>query len=63
MSELRCELCGRFMPYDMDTPAYVEGKSGNDRYQPPELVPAHWECVAKEDAKVRKWHRTRAIWR
>ncbi len=56
MSGIKCALCGKFMPY-MDTPAYVE--THYDRMEPPELVPAHWECVAKEEAAVREWHRAR----
>ena len=48
MSEVRCALCGKFMPYDMDTPAYVDTGRPYGPYDPPELSPAHWECVAKE---------------
>lgn len=51
MSGIKCELCGRFMP-DMDTPAYVEPLDWYGRQEPPELVPAHWECVAKEAPPV-----------
>ena len=41
----RCAICGQFVG-NITSPAYVEEyRAPGLHLDPPELVPAHWECL------------------
>ena len=52
MSAIKCELCGRFMAHAEDFAFVEEVRWTSHLLDPPEMVPAHKRCVAKEYASA-----------